>query len=106
MNTNNKVLELTFTVEGSRSMTLSIPCPKDDLTLETVKEKAALILPGAGILFRPCGHGFQAGEDRRNQCDRTGITRNGTVRCLTSHLSVLLFTTYDYHKGEHYGYHV
>ncbi len=45
MNTNNKVLELTFTVEGSRSMTLSIPCPKDDLTLETVKEKAALILP-------------------------------------------------------------
>lgn len=33
MNTNNKVLELTFTVEGSRSMTLLIPCPKDDLTL-------------------------------------------------------------------------
>ena len=34
MLTNNKVLELTFTVEGSRS-----------LTLETVKEKATLILP-------------------------------------------------------------
>lgn len=57
MNTNNKVLELTFTVEGSTHPS------------------------GAGILFRPCGHGFQAGEDRRNQCDRTGITRNGTVRC-------------------------
>ena len=45
MLTNNKVLELTFTVEGSRSLTLSIPSPKEDLTLETVKEKAALILP-------------------------------------------------------------
>lgn len=79
MNTNNKVLELTFTVEGSRSMTLSIPCPKEDLTLETVKEKAALILP---VLESSSGHAvtaFQAGEDRRNQCDRTGITRNGTV---------------------------
>lgn len=53
MNTNNKVLELTFTVEGSRSMTLSIPCPKDDLTLETVKEKAALILP---VLESSSGH--------------------------------------------------
>lgn len=82
MNTNNKVLELTFTVEGSAHPS------------------------GAGILFRPCSHGFQAGEDRRNQCDRTGITRNGTVQCLTSHPSVLLFTTYDYHKGEHYVYHV
>ena len=48
MNTNNKVLELTFTVEGSRSMTLSIPCPKDDLTLETVKEKASMITPVPG----------------------------------------------------------
>lgn len=53
MNTNNKVLELTFTVEGSRSMTLSIPCPKDDLTLETVKEKAALIFP---VLESSSGH--------------------------------------------------
>lgn len=59
MNTNNKVLELTFTVEGSRSMTLSIPCPKDDLTLETVKEKekAALILP---VLESSSGHAVTA----------------------------------------------
>ena len=57
MNTNNKVLELTFTVEGSRSMTLSIPCPKDDLTLETVKEKAALIL---SVLESSSGHAVTA----------------------------------------------
>ena len=36
---------LTFNVEGGRSMILSIPSPKEDLTLATVKEKAALIIP-------------------------------------------------------------
>lgn len=40
-----KMLELTFNVEGGRSMILSIPSPKEDLTLATVKEKAALIIP-------------------------------------------------------------
>lgn len=38
-------------------MTLSIPCPKDDLTLETVKEKAALILP---VLESSSGHAVTA----------------------------------------------
>lgn len=60
-------------------MTLSIPCPKEDLTLETVKEKAALILP---VLESSSGHAvtaFKQAKIRRNQCDRTGITRNGTV---------------------------
>ena len=42
MATNTKMLELTFNVEGGRSMILSIPSPKEDLT---VKEKAALIIP-------------------------------------------------------------
>ena len=45
MATNTKMLELTFNVEGGRSMILSIPSPKEDLTLATVKEKAALIIP-------------------------------------------------------------
>lgn len=45
MATNTKMLELTFNVEGGRSMVLSIPSPKEDLTLATVKEKAALIIP-------------------------------------------------------------
>ena len=40
-----KNAELTFNVEGGRSMILSIPSPKEDLTLATVKEKAALIIP-------------------------------------------------------------
>lgn len=44
MATNTKMLELTFNVEGGRSMILSIPSPKEDLTLDTVKEKAALII--------------------------------------------------------------
>lgn len=39
MATNTKMLELTFNVEGGRSMILSIPSPKEDLTLVTVKEK-------------------------------------------------------------------
>lgn len=43
--TYTKMLELTFNVEGGRSMILSIPSPKEDLTLATVKEKAALIIP-------------------------------------------------------------
>lgn len=45
MATNTKMLELTFNVEGGHSMILSIPSPKEDLTLATVKEKAALIIP-------------------------------------------------------------
>lgn len=79
MNTNSKVLELTFTVEGSRSMTLSIPLPEGRPDARDGEGEGGAHPSGAGILFRPCGHGFQAGEDRRNQCDRTGITRNGTV---------------------------
>lgn len=45
MATNTKMLELTFNVEGGRSMILSISSPKEDLTLATVKEKTALIIP-------------------------------------------------------------
>lgn len=47
MATNTKMLELTFNVEGGRSMILSSPSPKEDLTLDTVKEKAALIIPAS-----------------------------------------------------------
>ena len=43
MSNNTKMLELTFNVEGGRSMILSIPSPKEGLTLKTVKEKAAQI---------------------------------------------------------------
>ena len=57
MNTNNKVLELTFTVEGSRSMTLSIPCPTDDMTQLTLEDNAALIHP---VLDSASGHAVTA----------------------------------------------
>lgn len=56
MATNTKMLELTFNVEGGRSMILSIPSPKEDLTLDTVKEKAALHHPGAGVFLRRADH--------------------------------------------------
>lgn len=38
-------LELTFLMEGNGTMTLTIPNPAEDLSLETVKEKAAKIIP-------------------------------------------------------------
>ena len=70
MATNTKMLELTFNVEGGRSMILSIPSPKEDLTLATVKEKAALIIP---VLDRRSRHFAEEREDRRNQRYRAGI---------------------------------
>lgn len=42
MAANTKMLELTFNVEGGRSMILLIPSPKEDLTLATVKERRRL----------------------------------------------------------------
>lgn len=41
----SKTLEMTFNLEDGRTMLISIPSPKDDLTLEAVKAKAALIMP-------------------------------------------------------------
>ncbi len=41
----SKYLELTFTLDDNRTMVVSIPSPKDDLTLETVKAKAEKIMP-------------------------------------------------------------
>ncbi len=41
----SKTLELTFNLEDGRTMLISIPCPKEDLTLDTVKAKAAQIMP-------------------------------------------------------------
>ncbi len=41
----SKYLELTFNLEDNRTMVLSIPSPKEDLTLSTVQEKAASIMP-------------------------------------------------------------
>lgn len=41
----SKYLELTFNMEDNRTMVLSVPYPKEDLTLATVQEKAAAIMP-------------------------------------------------------------
>ncbi len=41
----SKTLEMTFNLEDGRTMLITIPSPKDDLTLEAVKAKAALIMP-------------------------------------------------------------
>lgn len=73
MATNTKMLELTFNVEGGRSMILSIPSPKEDLTLATVKEKAALIIPVLESSLRRSRHFAEKCEDRRNQRYRAGI---------------------------------
>ena len=40
-----KKLELTFNMEGNGTMTVSIPNPPEDLSLDTVKEKAAKMIP-------------------------------------------------------------
>ena len=40
-----KNLELTFNMDDGHTMLISIPYPQDDLTLDTVKEKAAKIMP-------------------------------------------------------------
>ncbi len=41
----SKTLELTFNLDDGRTMLISVPSPKDDLTLDAVKEKAAQIMP-------------------------------------------------------------
>ncbi len=41
----SKSLEITFNLDDGRTMIISIPSPKEDLTLDTVKEKAAKIIP-------------------------------------------------------------
>ncbi len=41
----SKTLELTFNLDDSRTMVISISSPKEDLTLDGVKEKAAKIMP-------------------------------------------------------------
>ncbi len=40
-----KILELTFNLDDGHTMLISIPSPQDGLTLDTVKEKAAKIMP-------------------------------------------------------------
>lgn len=40
-----KSLEMSFALDDGRTMQISIPYPKEDLTLDTVKEKAAIIMP-------------------------------------------------------------
>ncbi len=41
----SKTLELTFNMDDGHTMLVSVPSPKDDLTLDAVKEKAAKIMP-------------------------------------------------------------
>ena len=41
----SKYLELTFNLDDNRIMVVSIPYPKEDLTLATVQEKAVAIMP-------------------------------------------------------------
>ncbi len=48
----SKSLEMTFNLDDGRTMQISIPYAKEDLTLDAVKEKAAIIMP---ILESPNG---------------------------------------------------
>ena len=44
-NTTGTTLELTFLTETNGTLTLSVPNPPEDLSLATVKEKAAKLIP-------------------------------------------------------------
>ena len=43
--TSGTTLELTFLMEGNSTMTLTVPNPPEDLSLATVQEKAAKLIP-------------------------------------------------------------
>lgn len=43
--TNGKILELTFLTETGGTVTLSVPNPQEGLSLTTVNEKAAKLIP-------------------------------------------------------------
>ena len=66
MATNTKMLELTFNVEGGRSMILSIHSPKEDLTLATqrlfhIDCYRPLRMTARGKIEKPSPHG-EGGE--------------------------------------------
>ena len=42
---SGKILELTFLTETGGTVTLSVPNPQEDLSLSTVNEKAAKLIP-------------------------------------------------------------
>lgn len=73
MATNTKMLELTFNVEGGRSMILSIPSPKEGSHSSYGEGEGGPHHPGAGVFLRRSRHFAEKCENRGDERYRAGI---------------------------------